>query len=335
MKGAFFLGNQQVEIRDIPRPEPGRGEVLIQMKGSGICGSDFRVYKGDQESPSVPGHEPCGIIAEVGPDVTEARIGDRVMMHHYSGCGSCDMCRIGYTQMCYEHHEIYGFSMDGGHQEFLLAPAYSCVQMPEALTFEAGAACACGTGTAFFAVKRLDPQPGETVAVFGQGPVGLSATMFAVSVGARVVAVDVSKSRLELAKALGAAETIDASKEDPIKAIQELTGGPGADATLDATGIPDVRIQAVDSVRVWGRVCFVGEGNTTTFDISGQIIHRQLTVYGSWTFSIGGLAEVAQYVVENDIPIDKLITHTYPFEEIEEAYRHFTSGECGKIVINI
>jgi threonine dehydrogenase-like Zn-dependent dehydrogenase len=237
--------------------------------------------------------------------------------------------------MCYSHHEVYGFSKDGGHQEFLLAPAYSCVQMPETLTFEAGAACACGTGTAFHAVKRLDPQPGETVAVFGQGPVGLSATMFAASMGAKVVAVDVTESRLAFAKALGAAETIDASKDDPVQAIRELTGGPGAEATLDETGIPDVRIQAVDSARVWGRVCFVGEGNTTTFDTSGQIIHRQLTIYGSWTFSIGGLAEVAQYVVENDIPIDRLIMHTYPLDDIEEAYRQFSSGDSGKIVINI
>ncbi len=225
--------------------------------------------------------------------------------------------------------------MDGGHQEFLLVPDYTCVKMPNALPFVAGAAIACGTGTAHHAVKRLAPQPGETVAVFGQGPVGLSATMFASSMGAKVIAVDLLDTRLDLARKLGAAETVSASSENVVEMVREAAGGSGPDATLDATGIPDVRLQAVDSVRVWGRVCFVGEGNTTTFDISNQIIHRQLTVYGSWTFSIGGLAETASYVVDKGLPMDALITHRFPLDEIDEAYRTFASGESGKVVVEI
>ena len=338
MRGAFFVGDEKIEIREIPKPEPGPGEVLIEMKASGICGSDFRQYRRSSSDAagarlSVSGHEPCGVIVEAGPDVKEARVGDAVMMHHYSGCRQCDMCRRGYTQMCFEHQETYGFSKDGGHQDFLLAPAYTCVQMPEGLGFEAGAACACGTGTAFHAVKRIDPKSGETIAIFGQGPVGLSATLFCASHNARVIAVDVVAERLEIARRLGAAETVDAGKDDPVGAVRDLTNGLGADGTIDATGIADVRLQAIDSVKVWGRMCFVGEGGDTTLNVSRQIIHRQLTVYGSWTFSIGGLAEVAHYVVENEIPMDDLITHRYTLGEIEKAYRQFASGESGKVVI--
>jgi L-iditol 2-dehydrogenase len=340
MRGAYFLGDEKIVLMDIRKPEPGPGQVLLAMKASGICGSDFRVYRRpsgevDPDHLRVGGHEPCGEVAEVGTGVTNVKVGDRVMMHHYSGCRRCAMCEIGYTQMCFEGRETYGFSMDGGHQDFLLVPDYTCVKMPDALPFEAGAAIACGTGTAHHAVKRLAPQSGETVAVFGQGPVGLSATMFAASMGARVIAVDMLDSRLVLAKALGAAETINAATNDVVSVVKEAAGSDGPNATLDATGIPAVRLQAVDAARVWGRVCFVGEGNTTTFDISEQIIHRQLTVYGSWTFSLGGLAETAGYVVRNALPMDKLITHRFPLDEIDEAYRTFASGESGKVVVEI
>ena len=243
------------------------------------------------------------------------------------------MCRVGYTQMCRVHHEVYGYTKDGGHEDFMLAPASTCVALPESLSFADGAACACGTGTAFHAVKRLGISGVDTIAIVGQGPVGLSATMFAAALGAKVIAVDVIAERLELAKKLGADVTIDASKDGTVEAVRELTGGDGADATLEATGIPEARINAVDSVRHWGRVCFVGEGGLTSFDVSRQIIHRQLTIYGSWTFSLGGLAEVARFVVDSQVPLRDLITHRFPLDQAVEAYRLFDEGKTGKVVL--
>ena len=337
MRGVVFLGDRKLEIRELDEPTPGAGEVVIAMKASGLCGSDLHFYRPSRAEPggaaalNVGGHEPCGEIVEVGPAVTEVAVGDRVMMHHYTGCGRCRMCRIGYTQMCTVHHEIYGVTQDGGHQDLLLAPASTCVPLPNELSFEQGAACACGTGTAFHAIKRLDVSGVDTVAIFGQGPVGLSATMFAAAMGARVIAVDVVPTRLELARKLGADVVIDASATDSVEAVRELTNGEGADATLDATGVPQVRINAVDSARLWGKVCFVGEGNTTTFDVSAQIIHKQLTIHGSWTFSLGGLAEVARFVVERDVPLNDLITHRFRLEEAVAAYELFDSGETGKV----
>lgn len=288
--------------------------------------------KGAPDTLHVGGHEPCGVIAEVGPNVTQVKVGDRVMMHHYTGCGACSMCRIGYTQMCLHHHEVYGSTKDGGHQDFLLCPESTCIKMPDSLTFEQGAACACGSGTAFHALKRLSVGGGDTLAVFGQGPVGASGTMFAKAMGARVIAVDVVPERLRLAEKLGAESVIDASEVNPVEVIQELTHGEGAHATLDATGIPQVRNDAVDAARYWGRVCFVGEGNTTTFNISPQIIHKQLTIYGSWTFSTAGLAEVADFVVERDVPMDDLITHRFRLDQAVEAYELFDGATTGKAV---
>ena len=257
------------------------------------------------------------------------------MMHHYTGCLQCSMCLTGYTQMCLVAHEVYGSTEHGGHQEYMLVPAYTCIPMPEGLDFVSAAACSCGTGTAFHAVKRLNPTGLDTVAIFGQGPVGLSATMFAAQLGARVIAVDISQYRLNLARELGASEVIYSSSHDAEQIIRELTSGEGAECTLDATGIPEVRIQAVDSAKYWGKVCFVGEGNTTTFDVSAQIIHKQLTILGSWTFSQAGLSEVANFVIQRQSPMDKLITHTFPLKEAQKAYDTFISGETGKVILTM
>ena len=341
MQGMFFTGNSVVEAINIDKVGPASGEVLLEMKASGVCGSDlknFRAPKSDKPQQSdlkVPGHEPVGVVAEVGPNVGGLSVGDRVMMHHYTGCLQCSMCLTGYTQMCLVAHEVYGSTEHGGHQEYMLVPAYTCIPMPEGLDFVSAAACSCGTGTAFHAVKRLNPTGLDTVAIFGQGPVGLSATMFAAQLGARVIAVDISQYRLNLARELGASEVIDSSSHDAEQIIRELTSGEGAECTLDATGIPEVRIQAVDSAKYWGKVCFVGEGNTTTFDVSAQIIHKQLTILGSWTFSQAGLSEVANFVIQRQSPMDKLITHTFQLKEAQKAYDTFISGETGKVILTM
>ena len=336
MKGVVFTGDRNLEVRELGKPEPGPGDVVLKMMASGLCGSDLTRYRMSPERLGpmlfVAGHEPCGVVAEVGADVDSVKVGDRVMMHHYTGCNTCSMCRIGYTQMCLVQNTVYGSAADGGHQDYLLCPASTCVPMPDALSFEEGAAVACGTGTAFHAVKRLGISGVDTLAVFGQGPVGVSATMFGKAMGARVIAVDVIPERLSLSEELGADVVIDASKDDAESVIRDLTDGEGADATLDATGIPDVRINAVDSARYWGRVCFVGEGNTTKFDISAQIIHKQLAIYGSWTFSIAGLAEAANFVVNRNVPLKKLITHRYDLDQADEAYKLFDTGRTGKPV---
>jgi L-iditol 2-dehydrogenase len=338
MKGVIFLGDRELDIRELPDPAPGPGEVVVAMKASGLCGSDLRPYriskeqKGDPAQLKVGGHEPCGVIAEIGEGVSSVKVGDRVMMHHYTGCGTCTMCRVGYTQLCLNGSEVYGTHQNGGHEDFLLAPAYTMVALPDALSFEEGAACACGTGTAFHGIKRLGISGTDTIAIFGQGPVGASCAMFGVAMGARVIAVDVVPERLALAKKFGADVIIDASKQDPVAAINELTHGEGADATLDATGIPEVRNNTLDSAKIGGRVCFLGAGGDTTFDITRQIIHRLLTIHGSWTFNRNGLAEVANFVAERRVPLLDLITHRYTLDQAVEAYQVFDHGRTGKPV---
>src|SRR4249920_380657 len=246
MRGAVFLGNKKIEIRDFPDPAPGSGEVVIQMKASGMCGSDLKFYRsppgeaqkalglGDLKDPFIGGHEPCGVVVARGPGVSEreAPIGQRVMDHHYSGCGICKHCRVGWSQLCRAGITVYGVTAHGGHADFLKVPAKTLVPLPEELSFAEGAAVACGTGTAFAALRRMKICGGDTLAVFGQGPVGLSATLLGVAMGLRVIAVETSPERIRLAKEFGAHDAIDASRDDVLKSILEKTKGEGADFTL-------------------------------------------------------------------------------------------------------
>jgi threonine dehydrogenase-like Zn-dependent dehydrogenase len=207
------------------------------------------------------------------------------------------------------------------------------VPLPDALSFETGAAISCGTGTAWGALQRIALQGGETIAIFGQGPVGLSATQLAAAMGARVIALDVSDERLELAKSFGADVTIQARTNDPVEAIRELTHGEGAHKTLDCSSAPEARAAAVRAARSWGTACFVGERGQVTLDVSPDLLRRQITLVGSWTFSKQGQAQCAEFVADNGIEVDRLFTHHWTLDQAAEAYRMFDQQTTGKAVI--
>ena len=338
MKGVVFVGDRQLELRDYPEPTPGPGEVILAVKASGMCGSDLHTYRASQadrprDKQFIAGHEPCGVIAERGGGVSEAQapIGQRVMVHHYAGCGRCKHCLSGYAQMCLHGSIVYGSTGHGAHAPFMrLVSPSMLVPLPDELSFEEGAAVSCGTGTAYLALKRLDVSGRDTLAIYGQGPVGLSATMLGKAMGARIIAIDPAADRRALAQEFGAENVIDPTTSDPVVAVKELTRGEGAEATLDCSGIPEARVAAVQSASIWGRVCFVGERRLTTFDISTDIIHKQLTIYGSWTFSSPGQAECARFIVDRSVPLKRLLTHRFTLDEAADAYRLFDTQTTGK-----
>jgi len=186
MKGVVFLGDRKLELREFPDPTPGPRDVILEIKASGMCGSDLHTYRAPAHPGGVvtggikraagviAGHEPCGVVAAVGTAVTdrEARIGQREMDHHYEGCGNCKHCRAGWTQMCLEGAVVYGSGGHGGHAKYMKVPVSTLVPLPDPLSFVTGAAISCGTGTAWGALRRVKLQGGETIAIFGQGPVG-------------------------------------------------------------------------------------------------------------------------------------------------------------------
>ena len=342
MRGVVFLGGRKLEIRDFPDPAPGPGEVLLEIKASGMCGSDLKFYRivggaqalglGGDGAPVIGGHEPCGVVAAVGPgvDPAEAKVGDRVMDHHYLGCGVCKHCLDGWSQLCPEGFLVYGATAHGAHAPYMKVPARTLVPLPEALTFTTGAAISCGTGTAFGALRRLDLAAGDTIAIFGQGPVGLSATQFAAAMGARVIALDPGAERLARAQDFGADALIDPGQDEPVAAIRELTRGEGADLTLECSGHPDARLASVRALRTWGRACYLGEGGEVTLEVSKDLIRRQVTLIGSWTFNKQGQADCARFVVDNGIDVERLFTHRFKLEDAEAAYELFDTQTTGK-----
>ncbi len=340
MRGIVFLGNRKLELRDFPDPTPGPGEVVLAIKASGMCGSDLHPYRAAGNAaaalglgaggPVIAGHEPCGVVAAVGAGVDPTLVGQRVMNHHYKGCGRCRHCRLGWSQLCRHGITVYGMTGHGGHAPYMVAPASTCVPMPAEISFEEGAAISCGTGTAYGALKRIDVSGRDTLAVFGQGPVGLSATMLGRAMGARVIAVDVVPERLALARELGAEAVINPKDTDAVKAIHDLTHGEGAETTMDCSGTSEGRLGALQSAGTWGRVAFVGEGGQTTIDVSKHMLRRQLTVHASWTFSAVGQEECARFIADRTIPLKKLLTHRFEIGQAEAAYQLFDTQTTGK-----
>ncbi|HZE62140.1 MAG TPA: zinc-binding dehydrogenase [Burkholderiales bacterium] len=344
MRGAVFLGDRKVELKSFPDPTPGPGEVVLEMKASGMCGSDLKFYRsppgaaqaalglGKLSEPFIGGHEPCGVVVARGAGVSEkeAPTGLRVMDHHYSGCGLCSHCRVGWSQLCRAGITVYGVTAHGGHADYFKVPAKTIVPLPEELSFAEGAAVACGTGTAYGALRRMRIAGGDTLAVFGQGPVGLSATVLGVAMGARVIAVETSPERMKLAQEFGADAAIDASREDAVTAIKELTNGVGADLALDCTGAAAARRAAVRCVKTWGTACYVGEGGDVTLDVSPDLLRRQVTLIGSWTFSAMGMQECAEFIAKKRIALERIFSDRWRLEQAAEAYRKFDTQTTGK-----
>jgi threonine dehydrogenase-like Zn-dependent dehydrogenase len=344
MLGVTFPGDREVALLEFPDPAPGPDEVIIEMKASGMCGSDLHTYrraKGAptsgmhqfQTGPVIMGHEPCGVVVEVGADVRPhiTRVGMRAMVYHYDGCRSCGSCRSGWVHMCREVPvRVYGNNDHGGHAKYIRVPAMAVLPLPDDVSFTAGAAISCGTGTAYSALRRLGLRGDQTIAVFGQGPVGLAATQMARALGARVIALDTVASRRDLAKVFGADAVLDPTSSDASAAIRDLTNGAGADVSLDTSGSAPGRLAAVRCLRPWGKVCLVGEGGSLSLEVSTDLLRKQITVIGSWTFSSVIQAECANFVGERRINVDSIFTHRWRLDQASEAYRVFDQQSAGK-----
>lgn len=339
MRAVLLPGNREVQVADLPDPRPGPGEVLLRIRASAICRSDMSLYYGNPivggagagTGRIIPGHEPCGEVVEIGAGVTGIRAGDRAAVYLAIGCGTCRYCLGGYRMLC-PSWQCVGFDVHGGDAEYLVVPAINCLRLPDALSFEAGALSTDLVGTLYHAQKRLGVSGGDTVAVFGLGPMGATGVMVARARGARVIAVDVLDARLELARALGAVETVNSLQGDPVAAIAALTDGLGADVAIDCSGNPAAQNAALDCVGRFGRVAFIGESRETTIRPSDQLIRKLLTVIGAWYFPLFEYEEIARFIVQHRLPLEQLVTHRFGIEEAADAFRMFDRRETEKAV---
>lgn len=332
MKGIIFPGDGTVALSEFPEPEPGPGEALVKIRASGMCGSDLHFVHGTFPvgADVIQGHEPCGDVLAVGSGVPEGQVkpGDRVMVHHYYGCGYCRRCREGWPQMCETAPAAtMAVHVHGGHAPLAVIPASSLLPMPDGLSYRAGAAIGCGTGTAWGALKRAGGVEDTVTVVFGQGPVGLSATMFAAALGATVIAVDVDDARLAGAAGFGAALTVNSRSESLVDAVSGFTGGRLADVVIDTSGRAGE--DALSVLGTFGRAVFVGLPGEVSFTTQA-IYKKQWTLMTSWTMSTVEQARCADFVVAHDLPVDALYSHEWSVDQAVEAYAWFEKQDAGK-----
>ncbi|OMP66770.1 alcohol dehydrogenase [Domibacillus epiphyticus] len=338
MQAVIFPGDKKVEIQEFDIPTPGQGEVLIQLKASAICRSDMSLYygtsvfgDGNKKASIIPGHEPAGVITEVGPGVSSYKAGDRVAVYLALGCGECAHCKSGYKMFCKEFKCI-GFDSHGGDADYMVAPAENCMRLPDDMSFITAAVSTDAVGTLYHAQKRLNISGRDTLVMFGLGPMGNAGVMIAKGLGATVIAVDMLDERLEMAKELGADYTINGKDTNVLEEIARITNGQGADAAIDCSGSPYAENDALSCVRPHGRVAFIGESKETTIKPSEQLIRKQITVMGSWYFPIHEYEEIADFIVKKDLPVEKLVTHKFPLTEAETAFRLFDERKTEKAV---
>jgi threonine dehydrogenase-like Zn-dependent dehydrogenase len=342
MKGVVLPGNSTVEFRDYPIPEPGHGQVLVRTKSSTICGSDIRaiyrehVGKGPEGyQGKIAGHEPCGQIEKTGPGCRRFKKGDRVIIYHISGCGVCHDCRMGYMISCSsEYRAAYGWQRDGGMAPYILADEKDLVFLPDELSYTDGAQVACGFGTVYEALEKIGISGNDAVLVTGLGPVGLATLMLARAMGAqKLIGVEVSEERIGLAKKLGLVDEAFVPGPDTVEKIKALTGGSGVEKAVDASANDGARALAIRATRQWGKIAFVGEGSTVSFNPSPDLIHPQKTIIGSWVTSIWRMEDLVERLVRWNIHPEILVTHRFPLEKAGEAYSLMASGKCGKVAV--
>jgi len=337
MKAVFFPGDKKVEVREVEIPTPGQGEVLIQMKASAICRSDMSLYygtsvfEGTKTGQVSPGHEPAGVITQVGEGVSKFQAGDRVAVYLALGCGECAHCKSGYKMFCKEFKCI-GFDANGGDADYMVVPAENCMRLPDEMNFVTAAVSTDAVGTLFHAQKRLGISGMDKLVIFGMGPMGAAGVMIAHALGATVIAVDMLDERLEMAKELGADYVINGKAANVQEEIARITKGLGADAAIDCSGSPYAENDALDCVRPHGCVAFVGESKETTIKPSAQLIRKQITVMGSWYFPIQEFDEITEFIVRKNLPVEKLVTHQFKLDEAETAFRLFDERKTEKAV---
>ncbi|MCP4401882.1 MAG: alcohol dehydrogenase catalytic domain-containing protein [bacterium] len=344
MKGAILPGNSTVELKEFPIPQPGHGEVLIKTKSSTICGSDIRcIYhehlgKGPEgyQPGMVAGHEPCGQIVEMGPGCRRFKEGDRAIVYHISGCGVCNDCRRGYMISCTndEYRRAYGWQRDGGMAEYMLAEEKDLVFLPDELSYSDGAQVACGFGTVYEGLEKIGMCGNDAVLITGLGPVGLAAAMLCKAMGAtQIIGTEALDERIQIAKDTGLFGAVLKAGQDNVQQVKDLTGGMGVEKAVDCSAHHSARLTAIQAARKWGKIVFIGEGGTASFEPSPDIIHDQKTIYGSWVTNIWRMEDLAERLVRWNIHPEELITHRFPLEKVDEAYALMASGKCGKVAV--
>ncbi len=319
MKALHYIGPQDLRFVDVPTPEITEDEVLLKINKVGICGTDLHIYTGGMHVPTplIMGHEFVGTIARVGGQVKDLQVGDRVVAEHVIGCLLCAYCRQGKRNLC-QNPTVIGIHRPGALAEYLAIPAELVSVLPQELSFDEGVLVE-PLSIAVYAVRRSDIKVGDSVAVIGQGPIGLLVDFVARAAGATVFGFDKHDNRLSYAEELKYIEKgVNVTDEENIEKFQSQTAG-GADVVFEAVGSDTSADLALKVARPGGKVVVLGVFEHNVMVNMMDIVRKELEVYGSWT-SVFSLDQTLQLLQSQDLDTTSFITHRYSFADSPSAF---------------
>ncbi len=332
MKAAIFHGSgKPLEITEVPTPEPKAGELLVKVAACGVCHTDLHYTDHNvptfKDPPMILGHEPSGVVAGVGSNVKNFAEGDKVLLPAVLTCGYCYNCRIGKENIC-DNMVMFGNHIDGAYAEYVLAPAKDAIPMPDDVPLEEGSIIADAISTPYHAVvNRGEVKAGDNVVVFGCGGVGINTVQIAAAVGASVIAVDIVPEKLEMAKKLGAQQTVNAREVERIdKTIKKMTGG-GADVTFEAIGNPQTIQDAFACIRKGGRTVVIGYTHKNVELPASKIMFFEQEIIGSLGCRPVDYPKIVEMARTGKIKLKELVTGKFPLEKINDAFDLLRTGD--------
>lgn len=344
MKALVFYAPEDVRVEDVPEPQVGPGEVKIRVRNCSTCGTDVKIfYNGHQNlsPPRIIGHEIAGEIVALGEGVEGWAEGDRVQVIAAVPCGDCYECSRGWMEVC-QNQTSMGYQYEGGFAEYMIVPREvmkvdGLNRIPEGVGFDEASAAeplAC----AINAQSILGIEEGDTVVVFGAGPIGAMHIRLARANGAgRVFLIDVNAERLKMtADAVAPEEVIDGSQVDVVERVKELTDGRGADCIITATAANIAQEQAIEMAARNGRISFFGglpKTNPTITCDSNLVHYRQLRIFGANGSAPHHNKEALRMISSGEVPVKDLITAHIPLENVLEAFQIVKRGEAIKVTV--
>lgn len=330
MLAAVYRGINDVRMETVPVPQIGLGEILVRVHTCGICGTDLKkISTGSHSAPRIFGHETSGVVAALGAGVTGFRLGDRVMIFHHIPCGSCYYCRQRTFAQCPVYKKVgctAGFEPSGGgFAEYVRVMDWiverGTIRIPDDVSFEQ--ACFVEpVNTCLKGIERLALEPGETVFVIGQGPIGIILSVLAQRAGARVITSDLYPERLKIGATFGLEQSVEAQRNDVVSAVREFTEGRGADATILAVGGNQLIPRAMDATRPGGRVLLFAQTarGEVTIDPAAVCVDEK-TLLGSYSASVDLQKESVRFVMQVEMDLARLISHRFALAESVEALK--------------
>jgi L-iditol 2-dehydrogenase len=335
MKKAVILGERKAGLVEVATPQAKENWVLVKVHATPMC-TEYKMFMSGHQAAFL-GHEAAGEVVEMAQP-GRVKVGDRVVVMPMTPCGVCELCVSGDYIHCEHCVDLGAFtgSPEGGatYAQYLLKPDWLLPRIPEGVSYDQASLALCALGPSFGAFDEMQVDAFDTVLITGAGPVGLGAVVNAAFRGARIVVMESVQYRVARAQQLGAELVMDPTDPSALSRIRDFTHGKGVDKALDCSGVPAAQRFCIDAARRRGQVALVGEcSDPLEIRVSPDMIRKGLTLRGSWHYNLALYPKI-MHVIQNSPVIDKLISHTFPMSDIQQAFEVSASQQCAKIILH-